>query len=130
MELFWQSESLGTEPYKSLSTEDRHAEQIILGFLCKKERPSFPFNRPMAEVHLRHLKRPLEGDKDLHIKYRSVIDDNVAKGHACKLTREEAHQRSNKTWYLPHHLVINSSKPGKIHVVFDAAAKFFRHLPE
>lgn len=136
MELFWQSESLSTEPYKSLSIEDRYAEQIIdstisktnghykMGLLWQKESPNLPFNRPMAEIRLRCLKRRLERDKDLHIKYHSVIDNYVAKGHARKLTREEAHQRSNKTWYLRHHPVINPKKPGKIHVVFDAAGKF------
>lgn len=26
-------------------------------------------------------------------------------------------------WYLPHHPVLNTNKPGKVHVVFDCAAK-------
>lgn len=43
-------------------------------------------------------------------------------GHARKLTQEEAEQRSSKTWYLPHHSVVNPHKPDKLHVVFDAAA--------
>lgn len=43
-------------------------------------------------------------------------------GHARKLTQEEAEQRSSKTWYLPHHPVVNPHKPDKLHVVFDAAA--------
>ena len=122
VELFWQSESLGTEPYKSLSVEDRRAEQIIdktisktkghysMGLLWQKERPSLPFNRPMAEIRLRHLKRRLERDKDLHIKYRSVIDDYVAKGHARKLTREEAHQITRPGTYLITQLLTQTSQ--------------------
>lgn len=78
----------------------------------------------MAEIRLRHLKQPLERNKDLHEKYRSVIDGYIAKGHAGKLTKEEAEQRSNKTWYLLHHSVTSLNKPGKIRVVFNAAAKF------
>lgn len=27
---------------------------------------------------------------------------------------------SNRTWYIPHHAVINPNKPNKIRVVFDA----------
>lgn len=45
-------------------------------------------------------------------------------GHARKLTREEAEKQSDKTWYLPHHPVLNPNKPGKLCVVFDTAAKF------
>ena len=32
------------------------------------------------------------------------------------------HQK--KTWYLPHHPVFHPQKPGKVRVVFDAAAKY------
>ena len=137
VELFWESESLGTtRPYKSMSVEDRYAERIInstisksndhycMGLLWKRDPPDLPFNRTMAEIRLRHLKRRLEKDKDLYEKYRSAIDGYIAKGHARKLTKEQAKQRSNKTWYLPHHPVTSPNKPGKIRVVFDAAAKF------
>lgn len=95
-----------------------------MGLLWKHDPPVLPFNRPMAEIRLRHLKRRLERDKDLHERYRSVVDGYIAKGHASKLTKEEAERRSNKTWYLPHHPVTSPNKPGKVRVVFDAAAKF------
>ena len=42
--------------------------------------------------------------------------------YARKLTEDEAAARSPKTWYLPHHGVFHPRKPGKIRVVFDAAA--------
>ena len=137
VEIFWETESLGTtKPYKSMSVEDRYAERIInstisksndhysMGLLWKHDPPDLPFNRAMAEIRLRHLKRRLERDKDLHEKYRSVIDGYIAKGHARKLTKEQAEQRSNVTWYLPHHPVTSPNKPGRIRVVLDAAAKF------
>ena len=40
------------------------------------------------------------------------------------MTYEEAEETSYRTWYLPHHAVLNSNKPGKVHVVFDGTAKF------
>ena len=46
------------------------------------------------------------------------------KGYACKLTPEETKTRSNKTWYLPHHPVLNPRKPEKVRAVFDAASTF------
>lgn len=119
VELFWESESLGTtKPYKSMSVEDRYAERVInstisksndhycMGLLWRRDPPDLPFNRAMAEIRLRHLGRRLEKDEVLHEKYRSVIDGYIAKGHARKLTKEHAEQRSNKTWYLPHILLL------------------------
>ena len=123
-----------------MSVEDRYAEWIItstisksndrycMGLLWKRDPPDLPFNRAMAEIRLRHLKQCLERDKDFHEKYHSVINGYIAKGHARKLTKEQAEQRSNKTWYLPHHPVTSPNKPGKIRVVFDAAAKSFKAL--
>ena len=57
-------------------------------------------------------------------KYLASIDDYVEKGYARKLTPEETKVRSNTTWYLPHHPVLNPRKPGKVRAVFDAASTF------
>lgn len=137
VELFWTSESLGTnEHYKLMSVEDSRAERTIndtiskkddhycVGLLWKHDSSQLPFNRQMAEIQLHHLKRRLERDEELQMKYRSVINGYIAMGHARKLTQEEAEQRSSKTWYLPHHPIVNTHKPDKLRVVFDAAAKF------
>ena len=48
----------------------------------------------------------------------------VSKGHARQVTLEEAEATSLSTWYLPHHAVLNPNKPRKVHIVFDATAKF------
>lgn len=48
----------------------------------------------------------------------------VSKGHVRQMTLEEAEATSLSTWYLPHHAVLNPNKPRKVHIVFDATAKF------
>lgn len=105
--------------------EDRHAESLIrdniakvdghycVGLLWRQAKPKLPFNCQMAQIRLRHLKHHLGRDEQLHEKYHSVINEYIAMGHAHKLTREEAEKQSDKTWYLPHHPVLNPNKPGK-----------------
>jgi hypothetical protein len=40
------------------------------------------------------------------------------------LSEQEARESTSKTWYLPHHGVESSYKPGKVCVVYDAAAEY------
>ena len=40
------------------------------------------------------------------------------------MTPEEVQLTTPRTWYLPHHLVFNPNMPGKLRVVFDAAARY------
>ena len=49
------------------------------------------------------------------------MEEYIRKGYARKLSKDEAAWKSNKTWYLPHHGVINPNKD-KVRVVYDAAA--------
>ena len=52
------------------------------------------------------------------------MTEYISKGYARKLTPEEAAKESSCTWYLPHHPVTNPNKPGRLRIVFDAAAEF------
>ena len=56
----------------------------------------------VSRLHCTEKKNP-----ELAEKYQNVINDYVAKGHAQKMTEEEAEATTPKTWYL-----------------FDAASKF------
>ena len=138
LEEFWKIESYGTTQgvSKAMSVEDRRALKQIDDSICKvhghyqmallwkDDNPALPYNRALAKARLQHLKRRFQRDPNLETKYRAVIDECVAKGYARKLAKEEAATVSNITWYLPHHPVINPNKPGKVRVVFDAAARF------
>ena len=57
-----------------------------------------------------------------YVGVQNLVDTYLEKGYARKLTVEETTRRANKTWYLPHHGVFHPKKPGKIRVVFNAAA--------
>ncbi|XP_068712758.1 uncharacterized protein [Montipora foliosa] len=138
LEEFWKIESYGTarSETKPLSVEDRRALKLIdnsislldghyqMGLLWRDDNPVLPYNRPLAEARLQYLKRRFRRDPELEVKYRDVIQDCVDKGYARKLNKQEVAAVTNITWYIPHHPVTNPNKPGKVRVVFDAAARF------
>ena len=82
------------------------------------------YNRALAEARLQYLKSRFDREPELEVKYRAVIEDCVAKEYARRLSKDQAAAVRNITWYIPHHAVTNPNKPGKVRVVFDAAAKY------
>ena len=78
----------------------------------------------MALRRLRSLQKRFPGNPYLFEKYKETINTYIKEGYARKMTKEEIINTSNKTWYLPHHPVFHPQKPGKVRVVFDAAAKY------
>ena len=50
------------------------------------------------------------------------MEDMIKKGYAEKSGPKANYQ--GKTWFIPHHGVYHSSKPGKIRVVFDCSAEY------
>ena len=140
IERFWKIEDYGTTKQggKPLSVEDKRALQTIkdtttfvdghyeVGLLWKCDNPQLPDNRPLADKRAESLRRRLtkQGNEELAAKYREVMNDYITKGYAHRLTPEEAARGSSITWYLPHHPVTNPHKPGKLRIVFDAAAEY------
>ena len=102
---------------ETLTKVDGHYE---MGLLWKEKDIHPPNNRAVAELRLRHLGRRLKQDPDLKQRYTAAINDYIIKGYA----KIEESTTGDKTWYLPHHLVINPHKPGKVRAVFDAASKY------
>ena len=80
----------------------------------------------MARQRLESLKRHLtkSGNEGMAIKYREVTDNYISSGFACKLSEKELARESSTHWYLPHHPVTSPTKPGKVRIVFDAAAEY------
>ena len=70
------------------------------------------------------LEKKFKQHSECAEKYNNTIKNYISKGHAVKLSSEEAKHRSPVKNYVPHQGVINVNKPGKVRVVFDAAAQF------
>jgi hypothetical protein len=136
VERFWQTESFGVkvDADKSFSIQDQKALEVLeantrfsnghyeVPMLWKNENVKMPFNRDMANKRFQTLSKRFEKDNDFQSKYCKVMNGYIEKGFARILTSEEAKVVTDKTWYLPHHSVINPKKPNKVRVVFDAAA--------
>ncbi|XP_067633216.1 uncharacterized protein [Eurosta solidaginis] len=112
MEEYFSNESFGVRSTKIVleSDENQRARKILLettknigqryevGLLWRQDFTELPSSYAMAKQRL------------------------LKKGYARKLTQDEAAIENPKTWYLPHFGVVNPSKPGKLRIVFDAAA--------
>lgn len=97
-----------------------------VGLLRREDEPRLPNNYTLAKRRLelprRHLTKP--ENRELAAKYREVMDEYISKGYFRKLSPEQAVMETSYTWYQPHLPVINLNKPGKLRIVFDAAAEF------
>ena len=141
VENWWKTESFGTKFNRDIprSTEDERALKNLeettnfradlghyeTGLLWKDEEVMLPNNRPRVEKRLANLERSLDKDSESAKAHYDTVDTYIAKGYARKLSPTETVAKEPKnTWYLPHHAVTNPNKPGKVRVVFDAAASY------
>ena len=132
-ENWWRTESFGTKFNRDVprSTENeralKHLEETTnfradlghyeTGLLWKDEEVMLPNNRPIAGA--------MDKDSERAKACYDTVDTYIAKGYARKLSPTEiAAKEPKNTWYLPHHAVTNPNKPGKVRVVFDAAASY------
>ena len=141
IERFWEIDSYGTKRAlheSALSVDDKRALAIIENATVKEEghyktallwkgQPDLPNNRTMTVSRLHCSEKKLKKNPALAETYQNVINDYVAKGNAQKMTEEEVEATTPKTWYLPHHAVLNPNKPGKVRVVFNAASNEISH---
>jgi len=94
---------------------DRHYE-IPIPF---KDSACFTDNEFAAQQRLKSLIRSLHR-KGMLDRYDEEMEKLVHSGYAEKVTESCGNEN---VWYLPHHGVVNSKKPGKLRIVFDCAAK-------
>ncbi|XP_062539161.1 uncharacterized protein LOC134207463 [Armigeres subalbatus] len=93
------------------------------GLLWKNDHIDFPDSKPMAESRLKSLERRLRQKPELFENLKQQIVEYVEKGYAHKITQEEVLcSNPRKVWYLPLGVVVHPKKPGKVRIVWDAAA--------
>ncbi len=97
--------------------KDSHLE-MPLSF---KKRPCLPNNEPLAVTRLQHLKRRLMKDQEYRQHYVKFMEDVIENGDAERVVDEG---KEGEKWYIPHHRVYHSKKPGKLRVVFDCSARY------
>ncbi|XP_070854311.1 uncharacterized protein [Drosophila suzukii] len=93
------------------------------GLLWKDDYAVLPRSYEMAHRRLINVEKKLKRNGQLALEYDRIIKDYVSKGYARKLQQDEVAVTSDRLWYLPHFGVENPNKPGKVRLVFDAAAK-------
>ncbi|XP_055910431.1 uncharacterized protein LOC129944792 [Eupeodes corollae] len=135
---FFSLESLGivpVQPQTAMSNEDKRALHILesetkrvnnhfeTSLLWKYDHVQLPNSRPMAIRRFECLQKKLRREPSLRENLKHQINDYLSKGYIRKLTPEELHEDHSRIWYLPIFPVTNPNKPGKIRLVWDAAAQ-------
>ena len=70
------------------------------------------------------LEKKFDRQPDLKRKYVETLKKQIQDEHATKIDINKGNDNfSNKVHYIPPHTVTSINKPGKIRIVFDAAAK-------
>ncbi|XP_052903598.1 uncharacterized protein LOC128310890 [Anopheles moucheti] len=82
-----------------------------------------PCSREMALKRYGCLRRKMRTDPALADSVVEKMQSYEDQGYVRRLTSTELTARGERDWYLPVFPVFNPNKPGKLRLVFDAAAK-------
>ena len=104
-------------------TTRRVGQQWETGLLWKSDSAVMPNSKFDALKRLVGIEKRMDRDAEFARLYNEKMQYYLDHGFAKKLTEEEAAIVTDRTWYIPHFGVFNPNKPGKIRLVFDAAAK-------
>lgn len=73
---------------------------------------------------LEGIEKKLSKNKELADKHRETINGYTNEGHTRKLTENESKTISNNTNYIKHHFTLNTDKPDKERVAYNATTKY------
>ena len=109
------------ELVKATTTYD--GTRFVVGLPWISPTVSLANNYETAFRRLRSIEHRFNRDPTFAEKYTAVISDYIQNGFARRIKASEVVGREGRTWYLPHHGVINPQKPSKVRVVFDASSR-------
>ncbi|XP_053663516.1 uncharacterized protein LOC128712653 [Anopheles marshallii] len=98
-------------------------DRFETGLLWKYDDVRLPCNREMALKRHTCLKRKCEKNPELARAISNKMHEYADKGYIRRMSEEEIDVRRERDWYLPIFPVYNPNKPGKLRMVFDAAAQ-------
>ncbi|XP_052900305.1 uncharacterized protein LOC128306748 [Anopheles moucheti] len=135
---FFSLDSLGiSKPSRLLKSKDDERALVILnretklqgdrfetGLLWRYDDVRLPCNKAATMKRYELLKRKLSKDPELAAAVNQKMREYIQKGYIRRLSASEAEDKRPNDWFLPIFPVTNPNKPGKIRMIFDAAAKF------
>ncbi|CAL8100448.1 unnamed protein product [Orchesella dallaii] len=130
-------ESYGTFlPTPPVSLKDERATKILeettkkraenrweTGLLWSGDNVHLPPSREMALRRLTSVEKKMEQDEEYRNWYIEKMEYYLQAGYCSEVTSDELLMKKHKEFYLPHFAASNPNKPGKLRLVFDAAAK-------
>ncbi|XP_062557369.1 uncharacterized protein LOC134222243 [Armigeres subalbatus] len=135
----YQLEEVGVSPIRLESKgpkEDRRARGILekttrrvgqrfeTGLLWKEDEIHFPDSFNMAMKRMRSLEGRMNRNPGVREALQKQLNDYLVKGYAHRITERELRETPrNQEWYLPLNYVVHPKKPGKVRLVWDAAAR-------
>ncbi|XP_062708631.1 uncharacterized protein LOC134288289 [Aedes albopictus] len=136
MKEYFALDSLGVmKPSQALlSSDDQRACKLLesstvyngnryeTGLLWRNDNIRLPDSRPMAIRRHHHLQKRMQSEPTLAKALNEKIHDYLQKGYIRRLQPHEENLHVKRSWYLPIFPVVNPNKPGKIRIVWDAAA--------
>ncbi|XP_055633239.1 uncharacterized protein LOC129773625 [Toxorhynchites rutilus septentrionalis] len=104
-------------------TTKRVGNRYETGLLWKRDDVKLPDNYDMALRRLECLERRMQKDLLLKKSIHEQLAEYQAKGYAHRATQKELSCADpDRIWYLPLGAVTNPKKPGKVRLIWDAAA--------
>ncbi|XP_062534847.1 uncharacterized protein LOC134204027 [Armigeres subalbatus] len=94
-----------------------------VSLLWKFEEFRLPNSKPNALQRFRCLNARMKKHPNLAATLQAKMEDYKQKGYIRKLSNEEIQAKHDRVWYLPLFPVFNPNKPGKVRIVWDAAAE-------